>query len=57
MKLPLHKRVDKIKLTQDYDCFPLYKITLSNFNWMKEIIIRLEKENKELREFKNQWKW
>jgi hypothetical protein len=57
MKGNLHKKVDRIKITQDYNSFPLWKIKSSDFDWMKETIIRLEKENEELKKFKNQWEW
>lgn len=55
MKGQIHKKVDRIKINSDHHSFPLWKIKLSDFDWMKNTIIRLEKENKELLEYKRKW--
>lgn len=55
MKGPLHKKADKIKIRQD-NSFPLWEIRLSDFNWLKKTVIRLEKENEELKKENLKWK-
>ena len=49
-KSKLVKKLDKIMLTQDHNSIPYHKIRLQDFNWMKETIKNLEKENEQLKE-------
>jgi hypothetical protein len=44
MKLPLHKRVDRIKTSTPWEIHPHLRVRLEDFNWMKETIINQEKE-------------
>jgi hypothetical protein len=43
-RLPLHKKVNKIKTSMPWEIHPNLSITIHSFNWMKETIINQEKE-------------
>jgi hypothetical protein len=45
MKHKLHKKVDKIKTSMPWEVHPYLAISIKDFNWMRETIISLEKEN------------
>jgi hypothetical protein len=45
MKHKLHKKVDKIKTSMPWEAHPYLAISIKDFNWMRETIISLEKEN------------
>jgi hypothetical protein len=44
VKGPLHKKVDRIKTRQTANSFPLYMIAGTNFDWMRDTIIGLERQ-------------